>query len=318
MQRTILDRLARQDPRLFQIGALASLLLHGMAFLHLDVSLPRAALLIGTAVAAQFLCSRVSGLPSVEFRSALISGLSLCLLLRTNSTFLAAAGAFVTIASKFVLRWNGKHVFNPTNFGLVAMMLATGRVWVSPGQWGTTAFFAFAIACAGILVVRRAARSDVTLAFLGFYALLLFARSAALGEPLAIPLHRLQSGALLLFAFFMISDPKTTPNSRPGRILFALLVAGGAAFVQFRLFRTNGLLWSLALFSLLVPLLDRIVPGLRYRWESPAAGVLCFPKGARHETVPASDLARIGPFLPRPSGSSVLRVLRGEGGRKAL
>jgi Na+-transporting NADH:ubiquinone oxidoreductase subunit NqrB len=318
MQRTILDRLARQDPRLFQIGALGSLLLYGMAFLHFDVSVPRAALFIGTAVAAQLLFSRVSGLPSVEVRSALISGLSLCLLLRTNSPFLAAAAAFVTIASKFVLRWNDKHVFNPTNFGLVAMMLLTGRVWVSPGQWGTAAFFAFAIACAGILVVRRAARSDVTLAFLGFYALLLFARSAALVEPLAIPLHRLQSGALLLFAFFMISDPKTTPDSRPGRILFALLVAGGAAFVQFRLFRTNGLLWSLALFSLLVPLLDRIVPGLRYRWASPAAGVLLFPKGARHETVPASDLARIGPFSPRPTGSSVLRVLRGEGGREAL
>ena len=232
--------------------------------------------------------------------------------------YFPTSNVVLTIGSKFVLRWRGKHIFNPTNFGLVVMMLATGRVWVSPGQWGTAAFFAFAVACAGILVVRRAARSDVPLAFLGFYALLLFTRSAALGEPLAIPLHRLQSGALLLFAFFMISDPKTTPDSRPGRILFALLVAGGAAFVQFRLFRTNGLLWSLALFSLLVPLLDRIVPGLRYRWASPPAGVLPFPKGARHETVPASDLARIGPFPPRPSGSSVLRVLRGEGGREAL
>ncbi len=318
MQREILDRLAQGDPRLFQIGALASLLFYGMAFLHFDVSLPRVALLIGTAVAAQFLCSRFAGLPSVEIRSALISGLSLCLLLRTNSPLLAADAAFVTVASKFVLRWNGKHVFNPTNFGLVAMMLSTGRVWVSPGQWGTTAFFAFLIACAGILVVRRAARSDVTLVFLGFYALLLFARSAALGEPLAIPLHRLQSGALLLFAFFMISDPKTTPDSRPGRILFAILVATGATVISFRLFRTNGLLWSLALFSILVPILDRLVPGLRYRWASPAAGVLRFPKGARHETVPASSFTRIGPFSPRPAGSPLLRVLRGEGGREAL
>jgi Na+-translocating ferredoxin:NAD+ oxidoreductase RnfD subunit len=88
-----------------------------------------------------------------------------------------------------------------------------------------------------------------------------------LGDPLHIPLHQLESGALLLFAFFMISDPKTTPDSRAGRVVFAFLVAFGAAYVQFRLFRTNGLLWSLALFSLAVPLLDRLLPGERYSWN---------------------------------------------------
>jgi Na+-translocating ferredoxin:NAD+ oxidoreductase RnfD subunit len=84
---------------------------------------------------------------------------------------------------------------------------------------------------------------------------------------MAIPLHRLQSGALLLFAFFMISDPKTTPDSRAGRNLFAALVALGAWWVQFGLFRTNGLLWSLAAFSLAVPLIDWLLPGERYAWR---------------------------------------------------
>ncbi len=139
------------------------------------------------------------------------------------------AAAAAAISSKFLLRWNGKHVFNPTNFGIVAAMLATGRVWVSPAQWGNAAFFGFLLACAGLLVVHRAARSDVTFAFLATYLALVFGRSAWLGEPLAIPLHRLQSGALLLFSFFMISDPKTTPDSRAGRILFGGLVASGAA-----------------------------------------------------------------------------------------
>ncbi len=87
------------------------------------------------------------------------------------------------------------------------------------------------------LVVNRAARSDVTYAFIGFYAALLFGRSIYLGEPLTIPLHRLESGALLLFTFLMISDPKTTPDSRAGRVLFAALVAFGAWYVQFRFFR---------------------------------------------------------------------------------
>ena len=76
---------------------------------------------------------------------------------------------------------------------------------------------------AGGLVVNRAARSDVTFAFITFYMALVFGRSLWLGEPMAIPLHRLENGALLLFTFFMISDPRTTPNSRAGRIVFAAL-----------------------------------------------------------------------------------------------
>jgi Na+-translocating ferredoxin:NAD+ oxidoreductase RnfD subunit len=123
------------------------------------------------------------------------------------------------------------------------------------------------MACCGLLVVTRAARADITLAFLACWAAVLFGRSWSLGEPMAIPIHRLQSGALLLFAFFMISDPKTTPDSRVGRIIFAALVAAGAWYVQFRLFRTNGLLWSLAAVSLLTPLIDLIFPGPRYEWR---------------------------------------------------
>ena len=134
---------------------------------------------------------------------------------------------------------------------------------MSPGQWGSVAFFAFLMACLGGVVVNRASRSDVTYAFIVFYCALLFGRSWYLGEPFAIPLHRLQGGALLLFTFFMISDPKTTPDSRAGRVLFAALVAFGAWYVQFRLFRTNGLLWSLAACSLMVPLIDRVLPGAR-------------------------------------------------------
>jgi Na+-translocating ferredoxin:NAD+ oxidoreductase RnfD subunit len=172
----------------------------------------------------------------------------------------------MAVGSKFVIRVRGKHVFNPTNVAIVALIAATGQVWVSPGQWGNVAFFGFLMACLGGLVVNRAARSDVTYAFLAFYLALVFGRSLWLGEPMAIPIHRLENGALLLFAFFMISDPKTTPDTRAGRVLFAALVAFGGWYVQFRLFRTNGLLWSLVLFSPFVPLIDRMWPGARYAW----------------------------------------------------
>jgi len=285
----------RLDPRLYQIAALSGLLVYGITGLRLEVQPLQAAVILAAVLLTQYACSRVSGLPDFEPRSAMISGLSLCLLLRTNHLGLAFLTAVLTIASKFLIRWNGKHVFNPTNFGIVAVMLLTGQVWVSPGQWGSVAFFAFLMACLGGLVVNRASRSDVTYAFLGSYLGIVFGYALWLGQPIAIPLHRVENGALLLFTFFMISDPRTTPSSRAGRILFAALVAVGAALVQFRLFRTNGLLWSLAALSPLVPLIDRLLPGRRYEWHPTPSLPSINSTGGEYETTPDPRGARARP-----------------------
>jgi enediyne biosynthesis protein E5 len=255
------------DPRHYQIAVLSLLLIYGVGWLEFDIAWPQLVVSLGTALLAQYACTRLFGLSSFDPRSPLISGLSLCLLLRTNTLFLAFLTAVVTIASKFIFQRGGKHIFNPTNFGIVAMIALTNQVWVSPAQWGSKLYFAFLIACAGGIVIYRATRSDVTYAFLMTYASILFGRAFWLGDPWAIPMKQLQSGALVLFAFYMISDPKTTPDSRAGRILFAALVAAGAAYVQFGLYRTNGLLWSLALCSIMTPIMDRVLPAARYQWN---------------------------------------------------
>lgn len=254
------------DPRYFQIASLMTLLTYGVLALGFDVSGARIAVTLGSALATQALCSRLTNTP-FDPRSALISGLSLCLLLRTPHHALAGAGAALAVASKFLIRRNGKHVFNPTNLALAALLLVSGEVWTSAGQWGFGAFFAFLIACAGWTVVTRSSRTDVTLAFLAFHAALMFGRAYRLGDPLAIPLHQLQSGSLLLFAFFMISDPRTTPDSRLGRIVFAGLVALGGYYVSFRMFQQNGLIFSLVIVSMLTPLMDWLSPGRRFEWK---------------------------------------------------
>jgi len=306
----------RRDPRDYQIAILTGLLVYGIGWLDFELAPSGIAAILAAALAVQGLCTRLFRLARFDPKSALISALSLCLLLRTDSLALMAATAALAIASKFALRWNGKHVFNPTNFGLVAMMAFTGRVWVSPGQWGSAALAGFLMACLGVLVVNRAARSDVTWAFLGFYVAALVGRALWLGEPLAIPLHQLQSGAFLLFAFFMISDPKTTPDSRAGRILFAFLVACGAIFVRFVLFRQNGLLWSLAVVALAVPLIDRLLPGERYEWRGRAAPST---KGVLHEkALDAVRPVRVRRLPAGALGAGVLRLLRREGRHQAV
>jgi Na+-translocating ferredoxin:NAD+ oxidoreductase RnfD subunit len=115
-------------------------------------------------------------------------------------------------------------------------------------------------------VTQRARRWDVSWAFLGAWLGLIAARVVWLGQPPAIWWHQMQSGALLLFAFFMISDPMTIPNRQIARILYAVAVAALAFIWQFVWFRPNALLWSLLLCAPLVPAFDRIWPDAKAIW----------------------------------------------------
>ena len=256
-----------KDPRHYQIAILGSLAIYGVTILDLDVEPTVAWTVLSASLLFQLIFTRWIGLPRFDARSPLISALSLILLLRTRSVTIAVLAALLTIGSKFSLRVgkgrDGKHIFNPTNFGLAATMLLVDGAWISQGQWGSGALLAFAAACLGLVVVYRAERSDVTWAVLGFWSLILFSRAAWLGDPPAIPLHQLQTGAFLIF-----SDPKTTPDSRAGRILYAGVVSGVAAWIQFGLFQPNALIWALFFCAPAVPLADRFLPGLRYRWPS--------------------------------------------------
>lgn len=254
------------DPRYYQITLLSLLLSYGVIMLDFSIEWITAVVILITAQSTQWIATKSVGLARFDPRSALISSLSLCLLLRTDSLWLAALITVIAISSKFLIRLKNKHVFNPTNFALVVGICLFDQVWVSSGQWGREVWFLFLVAGLGILVVMRSRRTDITLAFLTFYSLMVFGRAWWLGDPLQIPLHQLQNGALLVFAFFMISDPITSPNSRPGRLVFALLVCLIAGTIQFILFRQNGVLFALVITCLFTPLLDRLFPAEKFTW----------------------------------------------------
>ena len=271
------------DARHFQILSLACLITIGWSWFDFDIRPANAIAMMFAALATQYVITQILGLPHFDARSPLISSLSLCLLLRTNSIAVAVVAACIAIASKYIVRWRGKHIFNPTNFGIVVVIFATHGAWVSPGQWGSAIWSVFLMACLGGLVVNRAGRADVSLAVLVFYVGLLFGRALWLGDPVAIPLHQIQNGGLLIFAFFMISDPKTTPDSRLGRILFALLVVAFAGWIQFGLFHPNGLLYALTAIAPVTPLIDRLLPGRRFQWTQTSAFRAPIRKGSTHE-----------------------------------
>jgi Na+-transporting NADH:ubiquinone oxidoreductase subunit NqrB len=248
----------------------SSLLLgYGIGVLDFGIRWQNAIAILTTAQIVQFVCMRLFTQSRFDPLSALITSFSLTLLLRTDVMGLAILAAIIAIGSKFLLRVHGKHVFNPANVALVSLMLCSDQAWVSSGQWGSATVGAFALACLGFLVLTRARRAETTVAFLGFFAGLLIARAVWLGDPLSIPLHQLQNGALLIFAFFMISDPKTTPNSARGRIVYGMFVATIAYTIQFVFYEPNGPILALIMSAPLVPLIDAISRGQLYRWEKP-------------------------------------------------
>jgi enediyne biosynthesis protein E5 len=269
-----LQRLLRADPRYFQIVALASLLAFNLGFIDFGARPWPSAFAIAGALATQIVCTRLFALPHLDLRSPLITGLSLSLLLRADAPWLHAAAAAIAIGSKFVLRIDGKHIFNPAGLAIVVLLFTSHDVWISPGQWGTSVWLVSAIAFAGILVLQAARRTDIAFFFLASHAVLLLARATWLGDPLAIPLHQLQSGSLLIFSFFMISDPKTAPDSRLGRFLFAFTVAATAHWLAFFMQMRPALYVALIALSPIVVLIDRFLPTRRFTWPHPA------PEGA--------------------------------------
>lgn len=204
-----------------------------------------------------------------QWKSALITSLSLSILLRANSLWFWLAAGIVGVTAKFLIRYRGKHIFNPACIGIVIVSLIGGSAaWVSPGQWGQAPIFAaFAIGFAA-LVLSSAKRLDIALGFLIGFASMLFGRALYLGDPMAIPIHQMQSGALLVFAFFMITDPRSTPDSRLARLIFALAVAAVAAWLSWEYHIRGAMLYALAGLAILSPILDHLLPAKRFEWIS--------------------------------------------------
>ncbi len=263
-----LARLAPSDPRVLQVAFLGTFLVLGFCTLGFQMEMWMPPVLLATTCATQWLCERLLGRPGSGYLSPLITALGLSLLLRTDTFWVAPLAAVVAISSKFLLRFRGKHVFNPANLGLTVAILLTGHAWCSPAQWGEWGILLAWLLALGLAVTHRAFRTDVSLAFLGSWVLLKAARVLFLGQPAPVLLHQLSVGSLILFTFFMISDPKTTPDRRGARVGLGIAVACLAFFLQHQLWVMNSPIWALLLLSPLVPVLDGLWPASRFQWPT--------------------------------------------------
>lgn len=279
----------RLDPRYFQVIFQVIFLSYGILILGWEADWQHISISVAGCLLFQYAADSIKAkrfMKPHEFDcwgfSVLISAMSLCLLLKTNSWQVSLLAAFFTVVSKYIFRWNQKHIFNPSAFGIVACLFFTNDAWLSPGQWGSDTVIFFTVITLGTIVVTRVQKLDVSLAFLLTFAGLLYWRQVyVLGWPLDHFMHSVSTGSLLLFTFFMISDPRTSPNHPLARILWAVLIAIVAFYLTAFKWKYNTLIWVLVAAGPLVPLLDKIFKAKNFNW-SPAALSFSFILKLKH------------------------------------
>ncbi|MEM9003325.1 MAG: RnfABCDGE type electron transport complex subunit D, partial [Cyanobacteria bacterium P01_F01_bin.86] len=158
--------------------------------------------------------------------------------------------------------------FNPANFGIIIALTCTQDAWVSPGQWGEELWYALIFVGAGGMVLKRVGRWDTTADFLSSYALLEALRNLYLGWTWDVWLHRLMSGSLLLFALFMVTDPRSIPNARLARLIWALSIAILTFILRNYFYLPTAVFWALFALSPLTIALDRLWQSERFSWKT--------------------------------------------------
>ena len=189
-------------------------------------SFSRTVLAIATSMTFDLVLARVFTKKWPHLASAYITGISVGILLRSPAFWPYALCSALAITSKYVIRWRGRHLWNPSNFAISAMLLiASEYVATLSIQWGNDIWPMIVVWILGAIITWRVKRFHITLtyviSFIAFSAL----RSVMVGDSFLAEVAPITGPMYQLFIFFMITDPKTTVKSVRGQCFVAFLVA---------------------------------------------------------------------------------------------
>jgi enediyne biosynthesis protein E5 len=166
----------------------------------------------------------VGGWPHLA--SAYVTGISVGILVRSPEYWPYALCSAISIASKYLIRLDGRHIFNPSNLGIVAMLLlASDTVASLSVQWGNNLLPLVVVWFFGAAIIASVGRFHITLTYVLSFIALSVVRSAITGHPWLSEVAPLTGPMYQLFIFFMITDPKTTVGPTWAQSLVAFLVA---------------------------------------------------------------------------------------------
>jgi Na+-translocating ferredoxin:NAD+ oxidoreductase RnfD subunit len=206
---------------------------------------PKLALTLGTCVGIEILLSwyLLGRFPQIQ--SAYITGISLTILLRPQGglwwPFLI--GAALSIGSKYVLRFRGRHLWNPSNFGIaLILLLAPNQIAILSHEFGNDLGTNAVIWTLGLLVASRARILHVSVTYVLCFVGLAGLRSALVGTSWLTEVAPLTGPMYQLMVFFMLTDPRTTVGTRTGRMQTVAAIAVLEALMRLG----NDLDWPLA------------------------------------------------------------------------
>ncbi len=281
-----------RDPRLHVAAVIITIHVLGQVGLHFRVSVPQIlAAILSTAVIEIVLTFRQTR-SFVWPASAMLTGSGVALILRvvgtrpddpwsTSDWYVFAGIAALSLLTKYVIRYRGSHVFNPSNIGLVVAFVVLGSSRIEPLDFWWAPLNAWMIAAyvvivgGGLLITRRLRLLVLAAAFwaalaagTGVLATSGHCMTAnwAFAPVCGVDFWRVivTSPEVMIFLFFMITDPKTVPAGRVGRVVFGLLVAAASTLLmapQTNEYGTKvGLIAGLVVVGAARPLLDRLLP----------------------------------------------------------
>lgn len=193
----------------------------------------RTALAIGTSIVVELILGRLFAGHWPHLASAYVSGISVGMLVRSPDFWPYALCSAISITSKYLIRVDGRHIWNPSNLGIVAMLvLAADTVASLSVQWGNTLLPMVVVWLFGSVIISTLGRFHITLTYVLSFVAFALLRAAVTGHPWQAEVAPITGPMYQLFIFFMITDPKSTVSPRWAQCLVAFLVAAVEATLR--------------------------------------------------------------------------------------
>jgi hypothetical protein len=193
----------------------------------------RTFLAIATAIAVELVLGRLFSGQWPHLASAYISGISVGMLIRSPEMWPYALCSALAITSKYLIRVDGRHLWNPSNLGVVAMLvLASDKVAGLSVQWGNNLLPMVVVWVFGTVIIHALGRFHITLTYVVSFLAFSLVRAAVTGHPWLAEVAPITGPMYQLYIFFMITDPKTTVHPKWAQCLVAFLVAAVEAVLR--------------------------------------------------------------------------------------
>src|ERR1700732_5308584 len=214
------------DNRYLAPAFITCILLGGHLSFGILESYPKTLLAIVVSILLELVLGRIFYRKWLHPASAYITGISVGILIRSPAFWPYGLCSAISITSKYVLRVKGRHLWNPSNFGICAMLFLAGDAVATLSiQWGNYLWPMIVIWLLGSIIIWRLRRFHITAAYVAAFFLFAFLRSSITGSPWQSEIAPITGPMYQLFIFFMITDPKTTVRSKLGQCIVVVIVA---------------------------------------------------------------------------------------------